>query len=199
MKTLILILISFSAFAQQPDVAGDILHPGVPIIPIIPVQPALGKAYLFKYEKGTAILPETVPDGTWILIKFNKAGSDTTVVPAPAIQRVDGEALTFSSDWQRHGATTDTSWYAKTIAYSTTGSATYNFNGKGIAVYGESKPTHGTGEIRIDSVGHTVNWNTAPFGVPVKVFEKNLPPGNHKITIRPLSGVILLDYLVIEK
>lgn len=196
MKILFLLLLSFSAFAQQPDVAGDVLHPGVPIIP---VQPALGKAYLFKYEKGTAILPETVPDGTWILIKFNKAGSDTTVVPAPAIQRVDAEAFTFSSDWQRHGSTTDTSWYAKTIAYSTTGSATYNFNGKRIAVYGERKATHGTGEIRIDSVGHTVNWNTEPFGVPVKVFEKNLPPGNHTITIKPLSGVILLDYLVIEK
>jgi hypothetical protein len=195
MKIIFFLLISFSAFAQQPEVAGDILHPGVPIIP---VQPALGKAYLFKYEKGTAILPETVPDGTWILIKFNKAGSDTTVVPAPVIQRVDGEALTFSSDWQRHGTTTDTSWYAKTIAYSTTGSATYNFNGKGIAVYGESKPTHGTGEIRIDSVGHTVDWNDGPYGI-VKVFEKTLPPGDHTITIEPKSGVILIDYLVIKK
>ena len=195
MKTLFFLLISIAAFAQQPDVAGDVLHHGVPLIP---VQPALGKSYMFLYLKGTAILPETIPDSTWVVIRFNKPAADTTKVPVTQIDTVDSEALTYS-DWPRHGTPAPAGWYANTISYSTTGTASYTFTGTKISVYSETKETHGVGEIRIDDVGTEVKWNEAPYGLDKKVFEKTLQPGSHTIVIKPVSGVVLIDYLVVEE
>lgn len=163
MKTLILILISFSAFAQQPDVAGDILHPGVPIIP---VQPALGKAYLFKYEKGTAILPETVPDGTWILIKFNKPGADTTEVPAPALKETisdHSDSISYTGEWKKAA---NASWTQKfdskdvTYTFELGASFSYTFTGKRVAVIAEKCDNHGSVKVDIIKNGVVIQSTT---------------------------------------
>jgi hypothetical protein len=130
-----------------------------------------------------------------LIVQLANAGTSVTT------EKVDAESMTFSSDWNRHGPTTDTTWYNKTIAYSNipTSSAKYNFNGKRIEVWGERKSGHGTGTITVDGVAHTVHWNVEPFGLPVLIFAKDLPDGDHAIEVKPNSGTVLIDFLVRKK
>jgi hypothetical protein len=131
--------------------------------------------------------------------------SGTTTQPPPdtatVVTKVDAELMTFSSDWQRKGTTPDPTWYGGTIAYSTvpTSSAKYNFNGKRIEIWGERKAGHGTGIVAIDGVSQSVRWNVEPFGLPVLIYAKDLTPGDHVLEVKPETGNILLDYLVIKR
>jgi hypothetical protein len=131
------------------------------------------------------------------------AGTDTTVPTdtATVTIKVDAEAMTFSSDWNRHGSTADTTWYQKTIAYSyvPTSSAKYSFNGKRVEVWGERKSTQGTGVIIVDDVSHNVSWKTEPYGLPVLIFAKDLSVGNHEIEVKPVEGNVLIDFLRIKQ
>jgi hypothetical protein len=130
-----------------------------------------------------------------LIVQLANAGTSVTT------EKVDAESMTFSSDWNRHGPTTDTTWFNKTIAYSNvpTSSAKYAFNGKRIEVWGERKSGHGTGTITVDGVAHTVHWNVEPFGLPVLIFAKDLPDGDHVIEVKPDSGTVLIDFLVRKK
>lgn len=232
MKTLLFILISFSAFAQIDTTEGRYWFiPGN----LQPSPEPVYNIFKLKFRKLTDTIVHTDFSRAYAM-EGNMPGSQarvlsimvainadftaaekkqiqdlvneltgTTTVPPPdtatVITKVDAEAMTFSSDWQRHGSTTDAAWFEKTIAYSTVpaSSAKYSFNGKRIEVWGERKSGHGTGVIIIDNVSHNVSWKTEPYGLPVLIFAKDLPPGNHEMEVRPVEGNVLLDYLVVKK
>jgi hypothetical protein len=231
MKTLFLLLISFSAFAQIDTTEGRYWFiPGN-------LQPAAEPEYnvfKLKFRKLTdtvvftdfsrayameinidgmnrpgskaRVLSMSIPTNAELttternqiedlIVQLANAGTSVTT------EKVDASLMTFSGGWQRSGTTTDTTWFNKTIAYSTVpnSSALYNFNGKRIEVWGERKAGHGTGSIIVDGVAHTAHWNIEPFGLPVLIFAKDLPDGDHVIEVKPDSGTVLIDFLVRKK
>lgn len=202
--TIFFLLLCFSAFAQDKvyrvhtDTDDTLLlirynHSST-------INVSEGLVYKWKLPANDTARFFNATDGQYeATVTFRKIG--TVPDPEPLIEKVDGESLTYSNDWQRHGSPAPVGWFNGTISYSTvtTSTASYNFNGKKIEVWAERKENHGTGEIRVDNVGHTVSWNAAPHGVPVKIFEKDLSPGDHTIIIKPVTGVILIDYLVVTK
>lgn len=236
MKTLLLILISFSAFAQIDTTPGG-KYFWVPDSLPIREEPRydLFKLKFRKLSDTTVFVDGNVAYVMEINIDgMNKPGSKARILSiavatnadftaedkkqiqdlvnelagttaptdtATVTTKVDAEQMTFSSDWQRKGSTTDPAWFEKTIAYSTvpTSSTKYSFNGKRIEVWGERKSGHGTGTIIVDGVSHEVKWNTEPYGLPVLIFAKDLPPGNHEIEVRPVEGNVLIDFLRIKQ
>lgn len=132
------------------------------------------------------------------VITWRKVGG---VVTPPVIQKVDGESATFTGNWAR--TPNNPTWYLGTIAYSNTAGATasYTFNGTKVEIWAERLASHGTGTIKIDTGAEVaVSFNTTPFGLPVKIFESaTLPLGNHTITLKCVSGYVLLDYFSIVK
>jgi len=206
MKILIFLLSITTALAQQPEIAGDILHT---TISITPVQPQVGKTYRFLHVKNHAILPETIPDSTWVRIYFEPK----VVTPPPVvIDTVDSESLTYAS-WARHGLTSAAGWYKKTISYSGTGTASYNFSGTKIQLFGETDLSNGTATVTIDNqviqvpeivngvtqMTNKISWKKTKK-LPALIFEKTLPAGEHSVTIKPNGdGNVTIDYLVITK
>jgi hypothetical protein len=205
MKTLLLLLISFSAFAQDKvyrvhtDSEDSLILLRYSQSKTINVTEGLVYKWVIPAVDTARFFNAT--DGQYeATVTFRKLGTtdpDTTTVTT----KVDAEQMTFSSDWQRHGPTVNNLWYNKTIAYSNdpASSAKYSFNGKRIEVWGEKNEGQGTGVIIIDSVSHDVSWKVGPYGLPVMVFAKDLPEGNHTIEIKPKVGNVLIDYLVIAK
>lgn len=128
-------------------------------------------------------------------------------VPPPVFvtEKVDGERATFTGTWTR-GVTTAPGWYgvpSPTIAYSNSvgASVSYTFTGTKIEIFAERLLTHGIGKIQIDSDAEVnVSFNTAPFGIPIKVFDSGvLPNGSHTIKLTVISGYVLLDFFQVSK
>lgn len=134
---------------------------------------------------------------------------EVTDKPAePVVETVDAnrETVQFSGAWTA-GQTTAAGWLNNTIAYSNTvgETAKYTFTGTGIEVYAETKNSHGTGNITITKGTQVIASTNVSFVsqnvvLPAKIFEKkDLPRGEYTITLKVVSGYVLLDYLKVTK
>lgn len=116
-------------------------------------------------------------------------------------EKIDGELATFVGNWVR--TSTNPGWYLNTIAFSNTvgSTASYTFTGTKIELWAERLATHGIGTITTDNgAAVPVNFNVAPFGLPVKIFEgATLPLGTHSIKLTVGSGYCLWDYVIVTK
>lgn len=194
MKILICLLISFTAFAQQPAVMDPVL---VQDLDFTLVRPEFGKVYRVMLRNNHAILAEGIADSTWVTICY---GCQITNTPPPPIQidTIDSEQLVYEG-WARHGATSTPGWYKGTISYSSAGEARYTFVGTGVEVWGETG-NHGTGTVTVDGQTKSASWQSASPKLPAKVAEfKGLSQGQHTVSIKPVSGTILIDFLVIQR
>lgn len=192
MKTLILILFSFTAFAQQPAVMDPVL---VQDLDFTLVRPEFGKVYRVMLRKDHALLAEGIADSTWVTICYG-CQIINTPPPAAQIDTIDSEQLVYEG-WARHGATSTPGWYKGTISYSSAGEARYTFVGTGVEVWGETG-NHGSGTVTVDGQTKPASWQSASPKLPAKVAEfKGLPQGQHTVTIKPVSGTILIDFIVL--
>lgn len=208
MKILALVLISITCFAQQPAVMDPVL---VQDLDFTLVRPEFGKVYRVMLRKDHALLAEGIPDSTWVQICY---GCQITNTPPPIrIDTIDSELLVYEG-WARYGATSTPGWYKGTISYSSAGEASYTFVGTGVEVWGETAPNHGVGNVTVGTT-KTGYWGTFDINgdgqlsanevktgqtLPAKIVEfKGLPQGQHTVTIKPVSGTILIDFLVIQR
>lgn len=130
-------------------------------------------------------------------VVFRKKGG----VVVPVTEKIDGELATFVGTWAR--TATNPGWYLNTIAFSNTPGATasYTFTGTKVELWSERLASHGIGTVSIDNgAAASVNFNVAPFGLPVKIFESaTLPSATHTIKLTVGNGFNLLDYFIITK
>lgn len=205
--TALFLLISFSAFAQDKvyrvhtDTDDTLLLIRYNHSATIPVSDGL--VYKWKLPANDTARFFNATDGQYeATVTFRKLG---TTDPEPTIEKVDGEAATFSSGW-RHGATIDTAWYQKTIAYSNTPgeTATYAFTGTGIELHSETKPGHGAGTITLLRGTEVIETKQITFITDLvkftKVYEKKgLPSGTYTLRLTVSGGYNLIDYFVVYK
>lgn len=130
----------------------------------------------------------------------------TTPPPTDDTTKVDAQEATFAGTWIR-GITPAPGWYKKTIAFSnaTGATMTYNFTGTNIQFWAERRSTHGSGTITITQ-GTTiiksspVNFNVAPYGLPVLIFDSGpVPRGNYTLTLKVGSGYNLADFFIVKQ
>lgn len=205
MKTIFLLLISISSFAQT--VNGIKLSDGSTVKLVSDWEKHMmyikfDSLYHHSFAKGSEFFVFFVElpkdhNGYNLLIQT----SPKVTLPV-AIDTVDSEALVYT-DWTKHGPIADPArvpgWYKNTISYSTTGEAKYTFNGTGIELWAERIESHGTGSVTVGTQTKTVSW-AGPKQLPAKIVEfKGLPQGQHTVTIKPVSGVVLIDFLVVVR
>lgn len=199
MKILILLFISFTCLAQERYIKEN----EIPSVHI----PKLGATYdTMRNGQGVAFRFITTAYGTvdttkMIIIKYEAYQIDVAnsePPPAAQIDTIDSEQLVYEG-WARHGATSTPGWYKGTISYSSAGEARYTFVGTGVEVWGETG-NHGTGTVTVDGQSKSASWQSDTRKLPAKVAEfKGLPQGQHTVTIKPVSGTILLDFLIIQR
>lgn len=192
MKILALVCLSITCFAQQPAVMDPVL---VQDLDFTLVRPEFGKVYRVMLRKDHALLAEGIADSTWVTICY---GCQITNTPPPTAQidTIDSEQLVYEG-WARHGATSTPGWYKGTISYSSAGEARYTFVGTGVEVWGETG-NHGTGSVTVDGQTKPASWQSSTPKLPAKVAEfKGLSQGQHTVTIKPVSGTILVDFIVL--
>jgi hypothetical protein len=201
MKTLFLLLLSVTAYGQAPSPISN-TH--------ILVYPAYGKLAEIKpdiqfsipFDKKESykeiVFHRTQYDTAAeyeLLVTLKKKG--TVAQPEIEVKTIDAEQATFSSNWGYHGSTNATGWLNNTISFSNVAGSTvtHTFTGTKIEVYGETLPTHGTGTVKIDNQAEVpISFKSTTKVLPAKVFEKELPNGQHTIVIKVSSGYNLVDY-----
>lgn len=137
-----------------------------------------------------------------IIIKYEAFQIDAAPAPIAQVDTVDSEGLTYTN-WLKHGPilnpTLVPGWYKNTISYSTTGEAKYTFTGTGVQLYGEKLLSHGSGSVTVGAHSKTVSWSGSKQ-LPALIYDSGLlPQGQYTISIKPVSGVILIDFLIIQK
>lgn len=156
-----------------------------------------GLIYKYNLPSDSARRFDPGADSYEATIVFRKLGTP----PATVTEKVDGEAATFTGIWVR--TSNNPGWHLNTIAFSNSPGSTvsYTFTGTRIELWAESKNTHGTGTVSIgNGLPAPVSFNTAPFGLPVKIFESaTLPLGSHTIVLKCVSGFVLLDFFQVVK
>lgn len=143
------------------------------------------------------IVPEGIKPGERYKVRFEKIE-----MSVPVIEKIDGEAATFSANWSIHGTTTATGWHAGTIAYSNVvgSTATYTFNGTKIELFGEKTSTHGTGTVTLDGVTTQVSFKSTAKELPALIYSSpTLSPGSHTLKLTVGNGYNLIDYFSITK
>jgi hypothetical protein len=208
MKTLFLILISFSAFAQNLVIVEE----------YVPV----------KRMQSNVMTRDTIAPGTNYFAKYilvEQLGlRDTTkqlvleitpriidVVPStnpePVIETIDNIQMIAANGWTRNGTATTPGWHNNTTAWSATAGATlsYTFTGTKVDLYAERKNTHGKGQIIIMD-GNTevssveVDYSLPPHGLQVLIWASpTLPRKQYTLITRVNSGTVVADYVRITK
>lgn len=197
MKILICLLISFSCLAQERYIKEN-------EIPSVHIPKTGAKYDTMRNGQGIAFRFITTAFGTvdttkMIIIKYEAYQIDVANAEPPPVQidTIDSEQLVYEG-WARHGATSTPGWYKGTISYSTTGTASHSFTGKRIEIWGE-RGNHGTATVTVDGISHSVSWQGVS-GLPVMVFSKDLPAGDHTMVIKPIgNGNVLVDFLVVKR
>lgn len=196
MKILALVLLSFSCFSQdryvkENDIENAHIRKGTVLYDTL--EKGQGGAFRFILTDFGKVDTTKI-----VIIKYEAYQIDVANAEPPPIQidTIDSELLVYEG-WARHGATSTPGWYKGTISYSSAGEARYTFVGTGVEVWGETG-NHGTGTVTVDGQTKPANWQSASVKLPAKIVEfKGLPQGQHIVTIKPVSGTILVDFLVL--
>jgi len=154
---------------------------------------------LIKASKDTTFI---VDDSNLLLIE--RPTNDEYVVTMnfvrrviePVITIVNDDKLTYTGAWVI--AEGDT----YTVTYSTTPGAVakYSFTGNRIEVISDLAPGHGNLGYTINSgLEKVVNLYSAVRKNGVVVIDEPVPQGFNTITLRCISGTVLIDYLRISK
>lgn len=150
---------------------------------------------------------------TELIIEIPKAGKykyfEEEIPPLPIPTRIVDNALKGTNGYQHNylGAwsfgTNVPGWEQGTLSYSIDGQVSMKFNGTKLEWWTEIGPTHGIVGLKIDSEPEVLIDLYAPeFQQQVKVFEKQLTPGERVVTLRstgtknPLSTntYVITDY-----
>lgn len=226
MKTLILILISFSAFAQTQYVvdSAGVLKLSLMKVKFRDVVDTVfysdgSEVYLIESNFPGASTPNTkirvltyqtplnvqaTPAQRKQIADFIKSILEPTNIPNA--EKVDGQAAVFGNGWT-HGPTSASGWFQNTIAYSSTPGATvtYSFTGTGIEVWAETKSSHGTGTVTLlrgteEIETKPTNFVTTETILPAKIYEKKgLPAGTYTVRLTVGTGYSLLDFFNVYK
>lgn len=154
MKTLILILLSFTAFAQQPAVMDPVL---VQDLDFTLVRPEFGKVYRVMLRKDHALLAEGIADSTWVTICYGCQITQPTEPKPDIVVTTDSSPFhsrnAYYGNW-RHasGSTWLKDFHEQTGSYTQTvnDSLVIEFDGYRIQWFTEKLNNHGMAEIKID-------------------------------------------------
>lgn len=199
MKTLLFILISFTAYSQNQVMLVEVSKVWGTRADI---EATPGTTYTFQLGDDTAryFIP---PSGKVVkaTITFTEVTGGS---PTPRIVDATPATVEFSQGWTT-GNTTAPGWYQNTIAYTLTAGSTakFTFTGTGIELYAERLPTHGTGTVTLAKGTQILDSKSVSFKgdkqLPAKIYEKiGLESGEYTITLTADGGSpILLDLFTI--
>ena len=197
MKTLILLLISFTSYSQVMLVEVQKVWSNRADIEATP-----GTTYVYELGDDTARY-FVAPPGKVVkaTITFTEV---TGTSPTPRVVDATSNTVTFSSGWKA-GATTAPGWYQGTIAWTATAGETakYTFIGSGIELYAERLPTHGTGTVTLTKGTQIISTDNVTFKgekqLPAKIYEKiGLTPGEYTLTLTASGDApVLLDVFMV--
>ena len=188
----LLLLFPFVSFAQCPE---DLWKRAI-LIGDEPMEVQIGEGQhmvLIVFERKDASKVQT-----WVI---SQKGSKP---PEPVTEKIDAEKATFAGTWV-HGPTPAVGWYDGTIAFSNQpgSSVSYTFTGRGIELWSERKPTHGSGVITLSQGTNVIETKPVTFtgsdALPVKVYERTLPLGTYTIKLTVGTGYNLVDFYQVTK
>lgn len=210
MRTIFFLLVSVTCFAQEElrefGIA-EVFRSGDSIF----IKRLITK--VINVSEGTVTKMRTPPDSARLfiapdggiyegVITWRKVGGPVEPPPTTGVDTVDGFNFVYTG-WQTNSVISDPvrtpGWYKNTISYSTAGEAKYTFNGTGVELYAEKLPSHGSGAVTVGTQSKTVSWSGTKQ-LPALIFKSDpLPQGQHTISIKPVTGVVLIDFIVITR
>lgn len=134
------------------------------------------------------------------IVTFRKVGGSP---PDTTSKKIDGQLANYLplGAW-RLGNTTTPGWYLNTTAYTSTANATatIDFNGMQIELWGETKSNHGTAMVSIDNGPEVpVSFKSNTTVLPALIWKSPiLPRMIHTFRLRVVSGNSLIDYFIVR-